>query len=67
MFFFLVPLAKVCVSRAVIEEDYSKRLARLGKMILGRDEIGYVYKFSIYSSMGRCIWPRESRKRLLPT
>jgi hypothetical protein len=28
--------------RASIEEDYSKRLAKLAKMSLGRDEIGYV-------------------------
>lgn len=32
--------------RAAIEEEYSKRLAKLAKMTLGRDEIGYV---SLYS------------------
>ena len=30
-----------CISfRAAIEEDYAKRLAKLSKMVLGRDEIG---------------------------
>ena len=31
-----------CTARAAIEEDYAKRLTKLSKMILGRDEIGYV-------------------------
>jgi hypothetical protein len=30
------------VARASIEEEYAKRLAKLAKMTLGRDEIGYV-------------------------
>ena len=29
------------IGRAVIEEDYSKRLSKLAKQALGRDEIGY--------------------------
>jgi len=29
-------------SRAAIEEDYAKRLAKLAKLTMGRDEIGYV-------------------------
>jgi hypothetical protein len=28
--------------RALIEEDYAKRMAKLSKQALGRDEIGYV-------------------------
>ena len=28
--------------RAAIEEDYAKRLSKLAKQVLGRDEIGYV-------------------------
>jgi len=32
------------IPRAVIEEDYAKRLAKLSKMALGRDEIGCVWK-----------------------
>jgi hypothetical protein len=31
------------ILRASIEEDYSKRLAKLARMALGRDEIGYVH------------------------
>lgn len=30
------------IIRAIIEEDYAKRLAKLAKIALGRDEIGYV-------------------------
>lgn len=38
------------VLRASIEEDYSKRLSKLAKMSLGRDEIGYVwYIHSVFS------------------
>jgi len=34
-------LTHFCVSfRAAIEEDYAKRLAKLSKIVLGRDEIG---------------------------
>lgn len=29
--------------RATIEEEYAKRLAKLSKLTLGRDEIGCVY------------------------
>ena len=29
--------------RSCIEEDYAKRMAKLAKMTLGRDEIGCVY------------------------
>ena len=36
----VVSLTNRC--RAIIEEDYAKRLAKLAKMTLGRDEIGYV-------------------------
>jgi hypothetical protein len=28
--------------RSAIEEDYAKRMAKLAKITLGRDEIGYV-------------------------
>jgi hypothetical protein len=35
--FFFIPF-----HRAAIEEDYAKRLAKLAKLTLGRDEIGYV-------------------------
>ena len=35
------------IFRASIEEDYSKRLAKLAKMTLGRDEIGYVFNIHI--------------------
>ena len=34
-------LTRPCVSfRAAIEEEYAKRLTKLSKMVLGRDEIG---------------------------
>jgi hypothetical protein len=34
-------LTHPCVSfRASIEEEYAKRLTKLSKMVLGRDEIG---------------------------
>ena len=35
------------IFRAAIEEDYAKRLAKLAKMTLGRDEIGYVFHLCI--------------------
>ncbi|KAF9486073.1 hypothetical protein BDN70DRAFT_371851 [Pholiota conissans] len=36
--------------RAAIEEDYAKRLAKLSKMTLGRDEIGYVVSILVFIS-----------------
>jgi len=38
--FGLLDLADNHASRAAIEEDYAKRLAKLAKFTLGRDEIG---------------------------
>jgi len=32
---------------ATIEEEYAKKLGKLGKMVLGRDEIGYAALFSL--------------------
>ena len=34
-----------CEIRAAIEDDYAKRLAKLAKLTLGKDEIGYVCKW----------------------
>jgi hypothetical protein len=52
--FCAIPLTQAGISRATIEEDYAKKLARLGKLVLGRDEIGYVHKLSIYFNVGAC-------------
>lgn len=41
--------------RAAIEDDYAKRLAKLAKLTLGRDEIGLVL-VTIYL----CGWPSAS-------
>lgn len=30
----------ICLTRALVEEDYAKRLSKLAKVNLGRDEIG---------------------------
>jgi hypothetical protein len=35
------------IIRAIIEEDYAKRLAKLAKIALGRDEIGYATLYTI--------------------
>lgn len=35
------------VSRSIIEEDYGKRLSKLAKATLGRDEIGCAYLVSL--------------------
>jgi hypothetical protein len=49
---FLVAALFTLFPRAAIEEDYAKRLSKLTKMTMGRDEIGCV---SI------CGWPQRFR------
>jgi hypothetical protein len=34
-----------CIIRAAIEDDYAKRLSKLSKFVLGKDEVGYVMTF----------------------
>jgi hypothetical protein len=40
LFHFVADLNRV---RAAIEDDYAKRLAKLAKLALGKDEIGWVF------------------------
>jgi len=44
-------------ARASIEEEYAKRLAKLAKMTLGRDEIGYVSALYLPDTLHPESWP----------
>jgi len=52
----LTPDLCIYLFRAAIEEEYAKRLAKLAKMTLGRDEIGYVLHIRILGA-----WWQASR------
>lgn len=41
---FACPLSKLTQPRAVIEEQYAKKLAGLARIAVGRDEVGYVLR-----------------------
>jgi len=43
----------LCTLRSAIEEDYAKRLAKLAKTSLGKDEIGYVFLIVLLAVMWR--------------
>lgn len=47
----------IAAPRTAIEEDYAKRLAKLAKMTLGRDEIGLVTCLSYLQSVGDVCYP----------
>lgn len=46
--------------RAAIEEEYAKRLAKLTKATLGRDEIGYVFSHPLSLSLPPLLTPHNT-------